>query len=242
MFRKSALMAALAIGIFGPICMAESYSCRADLFMPDAYGKKPIVWSPDHAKYVRLWSTPEIAEPDEGVFSLSIYSGDRLLKTFTLQDLSAGTFVKWSPDSKAFYIMWSDGGAIGGYHVRAFVVGERQAVESLAPKAVAADFAKHHYCKTRGNNLYAVRWVNGSKELLLRPEVYPTSDCAPETALSAEYLVKTEDGKIVEKGTVKEMTAFSNGCPSDVFPSAFATQNEVEEYRKLQPHDQLPKH
>ena len=210
--------------------------------MPDGYSKKPIVWSPDHAKYVQLWSTPQNAEADEGVFSLSMYSGNQLSKTITIKDLSAATFVKWSPDSKAFFVMWSDGGAIGGYHVRAFVVDGEQALESPAPKAVAADFAKHHYCKTRGNNLYAVRWVNGSKELLLRPEVYPTGDCAPETALSAEYLVKTVDGKIVEKGEVKEMTPFSNGCPSDVFPSAFATQNQVEEYRKSKDNDRLPKH
>jgi hypothetical protein len=200
--------------------------------MPDAYSKKPIVWSPDHAKHVRLWSTPEVAEANEGVFSLSIYSGDRLLKTITLKNLSAATFVKWSPDSNAFYAMWSDGGAVGGYHVRAFIVGPDDAVESSAPKAVAADFAKHHYCKTRGNNLYAVRWVNGSKQLLLRPEAYPTSDCAPEAALGAEYPVKTVDGKIVEKGEVKEMTPFSNGCPSDVFPGAFATQSQIEQHRK----------
>ncbi len=210
--------------------------------MPDGYSKKPVVWSPDHTKHVRLWSTPQDAEADEGIFSLSMYSGNRLLKTITLKDLSAATFVKWSPDSKAFYVMWSDGGAVGGYHVRAFLVGEDNVVESPAPRAVAANFAKHHYCKTRGNNLYAIRWENGSQQLLLRPEVYPTSDCAPQTAMSAEYLVKTVDGRIVEKGTVKEMTPFSNGCPSDVFPGAFATQNQVEEYRKSQDNDQLPKH
>jgi hypothetical protein len=33
--------------------------------------------------------------------------------------------------------------------------------------------------------------------------------------------VMTADGKIIEKGPVKEFTPFVDGCPSDIFPSAF---------------------
>lgn len=240
-FAKPVMTAALVIGVLACCSIAEDYSCRAEVFMPDGYSQKTIVWSPDRKKYVRLSSKPEHAESDEGVFTISIYSGARLLKTFVPKDLSAATFVKWSPDSKGLYVMWSDGGAIGGYHVRAFLVDDSKAIESPAPEVAAADFAKHHSCETRGNNLYAVRWVNGSRQLLLRPEVYPTSDCAPETALSAEYLVTTAGGKIIEKGPVKEFTPFVDGCPSDVFPTAFATQNQIEDFRKAQKHD-IPEH
>ena len=234
----SILVVALLAGTCFSALAEEKYTCQASVFMWDAYAKRPVIVSPDHSKRVQLWSSPKDPElEEEADFYASIYIGSRLLKTIQLEDLSAATFVKWSPDSNGVYLMWSDGGAIGGYHVRAFVVEPDDAAESPAPKTVAADFAKHHYCKTRGNNLYAVRWVNGSKQLRLRPEVYPTSDCGPETALSAEYLVRTVDGKIVERGEVKEMPAFSNGCPSDVFPGAFATQDQIEQYRKPQTHD-----
>lgn len=219
---------------------AESYSCRADVFMPDGYSDTTMVWSPDHKKYVRLSSKPDHAEADEGVFTISIYSGTRVLKTFVPKDLSAATFVKWSPDSKGVYVMWSDGGAIGGYHVRAFLVDDGKVIESSAPEVVAGDFAKHHSCETRGNNLYTVRWVNGSKQLLLLPEVYPTSDCAPDAGLTADYLVNTATGSIVQRGAVKEMTPFTDGCPSDIFPTAFTTQKQIDEYRKSK-HD-LPEH
>jgi len=231
----------MIIGMLRVPCTANSYSCRADVFMPDGYGSKPIVWSPDHTKHVQLWSTPENAEADEGVFSLSIHSRDKLLKTITLQDLSAATFIKWSPDSKAFYVMWSNGGATGGYEVRVFIVEKDEAVESPAPQAVADDFAKRHYCQARGNNLYAVRWVQGSAELEMRPEVYPTGDCAPDAGLSAEYVVNTATGKMVERGQAKEMTPFTEGCPSDIFPTAFTTQKQIEDYRKSNDYD-LPKH
>jgi hypothetical protein len=77
---------------------AETSSCQADVFMLEAYEKRPIVWSPDHSKLVQLWSSKEHS-------NLSIYSGKQSLRTISLWELSGGTFVKWSPDSKAFYVM-----------------------------------------------------------------------------------------------------------------------------------------
>lgn len=121
--------------------------------MPDGYGDKTIVWSPNHKYYVRLQGVPEHADADEGTFHVSIYAGTKLLNTFVPTDLSAATFVRWSDDSAAVYVMWSDGGAIGGYHVRAFLISDDQAVESPAPTIVSKDFARKHYCQTRGNNL-----------------------------------------------------------------------------------------
>jgi hypothetical protein len=139
------------------------------------------------------------------------------------------------------YVMWSNGGATGLYEVRVFILEENRAVESGAPAAVADDFAKLHYCQARGNNLYAVRWVKGSAELEMRPEVYPTGDCAPDAGFSADYLVNTATGKIIQRGVVKEMTPFTDGCPSDIFPTAFTTQKQIEDYGKSNDYD-LPKH
>ena len=117
-FLKSVMTGALVIGALAQLSIAGDYSCRAEVFMPDGYSQKTIVWSPDREKYVLLSSKPEHAESDEGVFTISIYSSARLLKTFVPKDLSAATFVKWSPDSKGLYVMWSDAtGTIGGHLV-----------------------------------------------------------------------------------------------------------------------------
>ena len=196
-FAKPVMTAALVIGVLACCSIAEDYSCRAEVFMPDGYSQKTIVWSPDRKKYVRLSSKPEHAESDEGVFTISIYSGARLLKTFVPKDLSAATFVKWSPDSKGLYVMWSDGGAIGGYHVRAFLVDDSKAIESAGSRSCRSGFRQGIIPAKLAETIYMLFvGINGSRQLLLRPEVYPTSDCAPETALSAEYLVTTAGGKI----------------------------------------------
>ena len=228
----SRILSILGIAILAGTCLsalaADEDTCQASVFMWDAYAKRPEIVSPDGSKHVRLWSSAKEPEPESAKFYASIYGGARLLRTVELKDLSAATFVKWSPDSKAFYVMWSDGGAIGEYHVRAFIVSNDGVIESAAPKNVAADFAQHHYCKPRGNNLYAVKWDEGAKQLLLQPEVYPTSDCGKEMGFTSGYLVDTETGEIKERYTAAEMTQLTKGCPSTVFPTAFATQQAVD--------------
>lgn len=200
---------------------AERYSCRADVFMLESYEKQPIVWSPDHSKHVRLWSSKEHS-------NLSIHSRGRLLKTISLWELSGATFVKWAPDSKGFYVMWSDGGAIGGYHVRAFLVSDDEAIESPGPKNVATEFAQHHYCETRGNNLYAISWEDGSNQLLLKAGVYPTSDCGRQMGFALGYRVSTASGEVTNRYTEKQVDNIAGNCPSVVFPSAFASQQDVD--------------
>ena len=216
----------ISLLVCSAFCSAQNYTCQADVFTLESYERKPVVWSPDHSKHVQLFSTPF----EYG--NLSIYSGNTLLSTITLADVSAGTFIKWAPDSNAFYVMWSDGGVIGAYHVRAFRVLSDQATESSAPKAVETDFALHHYCKARGNNLYAIKWVGGSKELLLQPEVYPTGDCGRQSGFTSGYLVNVETAEIGKRYTSYELKKIADSCPSRVFPDAFTTQQDVDKALK----------
>jgi hypothetical protein len=232
--RQNIPIIVISILAFGSLSAwaQENNTCQASLFMWDAYANRPIVGSPDASKHVQLWSSARDPEPEQAKFYASIYSGSRRLKTIEIKELSAATFVKWAPDSKAFYVMWSDGGAIGGYHVRVFLVNDEQATESPAPKNVAADFAQHHSCKTRGNNLYAIRWERGSEQLLLEPEVYPTSDCGKSAGFALGYLVDIETGEINQRYTADQMKPLVTGCPSTVFPTAFATQEGVDKSLK----------
>jgi hypothetical protein len=79
--------------------------------------------------------------------------------------------------------MWSNGGAIGGYEVRAFRIVGGQVTELVITKKAEDEFERKHPCPDRGHNIYAVRWLKGSEELLLAMQVYPTSDCGKELGL-----------------------------------------------------------
>jgi hypothetical protein len=64
------------------------------------------------------------------------------------------------------------------------------------------------------------------------PEVYPTSDCGEQAGFTSGYLVDTESGEIKQKYTANEMKELAKGCPSTVFPTAFATQEDVDKATK----------
>jgi hypothetical protein len=72
-------------------------------------------------------------------------------------------------------------------------------LEVPTTRVAERDFAKRHYCKARGNNVYAVHWLTNSDEILISTEVYPTSDCGKDLGLTAGYLVRTDDGTIIKK-------------------------------------------
>ena len=232
--RRNILILATVLVAIRSAGVAEKYSCKADLFVTDNYAQKPSVLSPDRSKRLSLWSKPQGAEPDTGSFFVSVYSNGRPLKTIKLRDLSAGTFIKWSPDSRAFYVMWSNGGMIGGYSVRAFSVENDLVTELPGPKAVAAEFARHYYCRTRGNNLFAVRWVDDSSQLLMKAQVYPTSDCGRYAGHLAGYLVNTSTGEIRRKYTQKEVDQISEGCPSGAWPTGLWSANDLQKAKEAE--------
>jgi hypothetical protein len=74
-----------------------------------------------------------------------------------------------------------------------------------------------------------VRWLNGSKELLLALQVYPTSDCGKDMGRYGGYRVETDTGTILRQSTETELkAAWPAGCPSPVWPTAFWGAAELE--------------
>jgi len=108
-------------------------------------------------------------------------------------------------------ISYSDGGAIGGFHVRVFLIdgkGVRDVSKSV--DTAVADFRRHHYCEPRGNNVTALKWIRGS--LLLLTEVYPTGDCGSEAGHIEGYLVSVPEGKILEHMTLNQLKHYPGVC------------------------------
>jgi hypothetical protein len=177
--------------------------------MPEDLKQSQEIPSPDGQRRAVLGGYRELRDSESG--SLQVFQGQTLLRQFRLRDLSAGIYMKWAPDSAAFYLMWSDGGALGNYHVRVFRVRDNQVLEVPTTRVAEKDFARRHYCKTRGNNVYAVHWLANSDEIVISTEVYPTSDCE-NLGFRLGYLVRTADGAILKRYSEPEIEEQIKAC------------------------------
>ena len=114
-------------------------------------------------------------------------------------------------DQAHIALTYSDGGAIGGFHVRVFLIdgnGVKDVSKSI--DGAVADFKSRHYCKVRGNNVTALKWIGGG--LLLLTEVYPTGDCGPDTGHLEGYLVGVPEGEILAHLTLNQLTHCPGIC------------------------------
>jgi hypothetical protein len=108
-------------------------------------------------------------------------------------------------------LTYSDGGAIGNFHVRVFQLeGDVVTDVSKTIEGAVADFRARHYCKPRGNNVTALKWIEG--DLLLMTEVYPTGDCGPDGGHVEAYLVSVPDGKIQKHLTLEQLKSYPGVC------------------------------
>jgi hypothetical protein len=98
--------------------------------------------SPDGAKavVVKVNTTPYSDEPHR----VNVEANGREYKTRI--GYSVDSEIAWSPDSAAFFVTYSDGGAIGTYHVKVFFVGKSGLRESepIPNGRAGADLSYHH--------------------------------------------------------------------------------------------------
>jgi hypothetical protein len=138
---------------------------------------------------------------------------DKVLLRAHLQDLDASVSVVWAEDQKNFAVTWSDGGAIGGFHVRAFHVDGDSVSELPVANRAFESFKAQHWCEQRGDNIQAHSWLNESRDLLLILSVYPTSDCGKEMGHTEAYLVEATTGQIREHWDVKRLNSYMRSHP-----------------------------
>ena len=150
-------------------------------------------------------------DPAQGRFS--VRRGTRTLFTFVVEDMSSNALILWSPDQHGFALTYSDSGAIGGFHVRVFLIHGDTVTEATRVIQTAVDsFNAVHYCKGRRNNVSAIKWVHDSRHLLLLTAVYPSGDCGPDSGHAEGYLVAVPDGKIERHLTLDQLQTFPGVC------------------------------
>ena len=113
--------------------------------------------------------------------------------------------LRWAPDSRAFFITESHGGAVGEWRVTVYMI-ETQSVRSVdVTSEVTREFKQHYRCaEPEEPNVGAVRWVDGSNQLLVVAEVPPHSSC-PEMGKVKGYVVKVPTGRIVQAFDAREL-------------------------------------
>jgi hypothetical protein len=183
---------------------SQQVSCQTQQFLRKDYQHQVSVWSPDQSRRIQLRKN----------FKLRVESGGIIIGEFGLVDDPANTAIKWSSDSRSFYVEMS-ADTIGVQLVAYTVIGHTL-LKLKGPEVVAREFGEKHSCKSHENNLHVVRWEDGSQRLLLMPEVYPTSDCGLEMGYSEGFLVDAESGKIVKQYPQAVIEADWKKCWPDV--------------------------
>jgi hypothetical protein len=181
----------------------SSFACRSTgINTLDDFDKEPTVASPDGRKSVQVTKG----------YKFRIVTDGSVAATLDFPDVSCGVEIGWSPDSSQFFISYSDGGAVGGYHVHLYRLIGNQVQEDQAPSLVAARFKTEHWCETRGNNLFFLNWTPDSKIVFLVAEVYPTSDCGKQMGQVQGYAVHTDDGTILRVFSEKKTDRIETSC------------------------------
>ncbi len=197
---------------------AHPQRCSRTSFTLKDLEKRVSILSPDGRHRVSL----SVKDEDDENGGLRVYTGKQLIAKYALGDLSGSVYVNWAPDSQAFYFLWSNGGAIGTYKVRVFKISTNSVQEFVTIKNATMEFERHHSCAYRDTNVFVVRWMKGSDELLLAPQVYPTSDCGKEMGVCRGYRVRISDGAILQRYSEKEtISIWRKSCPGYMHPSGY---------------------
>ena len=105
----------------------------------------------------------------------------------------------WTPDSRAFFLNYSTGGAVGTFETRLFYPS-REGVKVIDPtKAVVADFLAHYpKCfSPETPNVAGIAWLSASR-LLVAAQVLPHSNC-DAMGTFATYEIEVPSGTVRAK-------------------------------------------
>lgn len=91
--------------------------------------------------------------------------------------VSAGAEVSWAPDSSAFFVTYSDGGAIGLYHVLIYRVDDN-GLHPYEPIKNGRKLFPPHCFDPEDPNVGAIRWGPDASTIFIAIEVPPHSSCA----------------------------------------------------------------
>lgn len=148
----------------------------------------------------------------------------------------------WAPDSKTFYLTQSENRAgVQGFYTLVFRVDGSYVANVLNVNAlVQREFDRHHGCVFwEGQKRYseeadigAVKWMNGSDELLMVAETPYDSLCTDSRGYFAGYLVSLAHRKVIRSYSAQELMSRRGDVVGDRLKEGFrsltAKQRDAE--------------
>jgi hypothetical protein len=108
--------------------------------------------------------------------------------------------IGWSPTSTSFFVTYSDGGAVGTYHVSVYRISAGRLEKIDLTAAVRQDFqTQYPMCDSPEEpNIAGVAWSVDSTKLLVAAQVLPHSNC-DNTGTFKLYTVAASNGRIIDR-------------------------------------------
>ena len=170
------------------LAIMAQWSKEATFLAYDGESRRSEVISPDRKKIAVI----------KGV-KLDVIVDDKRFTGLEHEGVSTLAELGWSPDSTAFFVTESYGGVVGDWHVTVYLIEDGRVRGIDVTRQVVKEFNKHYRCRAPHRpNIGAVKWMNGSRSLLLIAEVPPHSNC-PEMGKVRGYVVAVPTGQIVDE-------------------------------------------
>jgi hypothetical protein len=165
-----------------------------------------VIPSPN-GKSVIIIQRPRFAGRD-GLLAVVVKAYNREFKT------QIGSWVNaeaaWSPDSRAFFVTYSDGGSVGTYHVKVVYV-TNAGLRIIEPITNERTLLVPSCFGLESPNVGAIKWMRpDSSRLLIAVEVPPHSSC-PSMGTFGAFEIALPEGSIVSRyGQIAAKKVFAN--------------------------------
>lgn len=151
------------------------------------------IWSPNHRRKI---VTRPSADGETTIFTVDENGHEFAIETAAWSCPEIG----WSPTSAFFFVTYSDGGAVGTYHVSVYRISAAKIGKIDLTGAVRRDFQRHYpKCDSPEEpNIAGVAWSSDSTTLLVAAQVLPHSNCDNMGTFNL-YTVAVSNGRIIDR-------------------------------------------
>jgi hypothetical protein len=123
--------------------------------------------------------------------------------------------VKWSPDSKSFFITKYPDPEVYEYFSGIYLIIEGKPHEAAPFNAAVQSFAKTYQCKeSRAPNIFPIRWL-GPSRLLVAIEVPSQEACGDDAGKYSGFSVNVANGSVERQYSPDEVWAQLTSCATE---------------------------
>jgi hypothetical protein len=106
--------------------------------------------------------------------------------------------VAWSPDSKAFFVTYSDGGNVGTYHVKVFYV-TKSGLRIIEPVVSGRKLFAPTCFDPESPNVAAIKWTGLDSSRLLIALLVPNHSSCASMATFRAFEIMLPDGRVIDR-------------------------------------------